>query len=429
MAPESRAAQAPRPHALALPWGRAGGARRALWLGAGLICLLHLAGIALWIGLVATPERGPPDLQVYLEAGAAVRARAPLYWLGPWPSEMAYYYSPPFALLYAWLGQLPFRALALASLALQAACYLGAWLVWRRALLGLGLRELAAGMIAWLPLGLVYSQWYAHLAFLNVTGALNLLAALLALAIVRGSAAGAVAAALPILLLKPHWLFPLIMLVAARRWGLLARTLGGLLGAYLLVCAGYVAAVGPEYGLATLRDYAAFLAGVDRNFPWDGPGPVFTRLNHAPKQILLLYGLGAAAPVVLPLITLGLLGLLGGAVALIWRRPGLPERDPAALVLLAWLGYLVAAGMIGQLWGLDAGAFCFAFVWAAAGQRTRVAMLPFLGYACWELWSLAALAAGAEPMWLQRHVPITFLAYALLTAATATTLYRRLLRQ
>lgn len=392
---------------------------------------------------------------------------APLYWLTPWPNEMAYYYSPPFALLHAWLTALPFRGLALLALVVQVGSYCAAWWVWRRVLRDLGLNAAAAAVVAWFPAGILYTQWFVHTfffrrgnspiqvrldlrpvarrnfahptgrgmyatiaptVFLNVTGLLCLLIALLTWAIVRERANWAVLVALPIALLKPQWLFPLILLIAFRRWQLLARVLGGLLAAYLLVGALYVAVVGPEYGLASFRDYAVFLTRIDANFPWEGSIPPLTSLNHSLQQILLHAGLGQIVPVVVPAFKLAFLGVLASAVLLTWRRRLTIAQAPEVAILLLWAGYLAVFALIGQLWGLDAGMFAFVMLWSLSRSSVRRVLLVFLGYAFWEVWSLLSYASGGDGLWVSQHVPITFFALILLYSAAMIALYGRLLR-
>src|SRR5262245_25244079 len=86
---------APLSETLSGAWRTATMWRRALWLGAIGLCLLHMTGIGAWIALTPsfapTLTDGPPDLAVYYHAGQALSARAPLYWHERWPSAMAYY--------------------------------------------------------------------------------------------------------------------------------------------------------------------------------------------------------------------------------------------------------------------------------------------------------------------------------------------------
>ena len=167
--------------------------RYVVWAGAFFGCF-----VLIWFnirGLSGVPTAGLPtyfifpgnDLVVYLRGGAAVAAGESPYPKGFWSGPDVFHYSPAAALFFRqWIiDPLPFRFYAYLHLLLIYVVYLLAWLSWRAAFKQLPLPAGVRAMRIWLPLWLVYGQWFADQNFLNIYTLLLLLTGLLVLAVLR----------------------------------------------------------------------------------------------------------------------------------------------------------------------------------------------------------------------------------------------------
>jgi Glycosyltransferase family 87 len=402
--------------------------RKAILLIAVLWCALHVGMIV--AGALFAPEytpegmRGQADLVVYTDAADALRARQPLYSLSPWNTVQVYYYHPIFALVFSWFSSVPFRVLGVIGIVVQVLAYLASWLVWRRILRAFHWNAAADRLLDWLPVAITFSPWFANLLYWNITSTLLLLSGLLVLALVKERPVLAAVVALPILLVKPHWLFPLILPVVLRQWKLLLQVIAILLVAYVAISGIYVLFVGTDYGTQTLRDYATFLTRVEQNYPWEGQGPTFGHMNHSLQQTLLHYfgdqawalQLGTAVKVLL-------IGLVGWQLVRAWRRRVGPGQTA---IWFVWLAYLVAMALLGQLWELAAGIVIFVLLQFTEDQSIRRISLLFLPYAYFEIPALVGFATGFDGFVVARYVPHTLLALLLLFGLVIWVVHRQL---
>ncbi len=412
-------------------WRALGGRQKALWIVAVLWCLLHVSGI---LGtLLFDPDynrqniANGSDLVAYLDAADAVRARAPLYQLTPWSGVMANYYHPLFALAFSVIADMPFRLLSVLGVLGQIACYLGGLIVWYRVLRFLTLDRAAHMYIAWLPVALMSTPFFANLAYWNLASTLLLLSGLLVLAILKERLLTAVLLALPVALTKPQWLFPLLLLLVFRRWKFLAQLIVGLCIAYLAVNVSYLVLVGPTYGLQSLQDYATFLARLDQNYPWEGQSPVFLHMNHSWRQIFLHYfGPEPWVPVASAAAKVLMTAALGWQVLRAWQRRVTVQDYPQLVMLFTWSGYLVAMAMLGQLWELIGGVIIFIFIQSADQRTVRVFSRLFLVYLFSEVLIILGLATKWDWLVLSQSIPQTMLALLVLFVAALILIHRQL---
>lgn len=393
--------------------------RRAIWIAVVVWCVLHLVGFAGAVLLMPDFERDEvekwSDIDVYLDAADAVRQHAPLYVMDDWDDSMVYFYHPAFALACVPLTYLPFRLLSLLWIVMQTAAYLGALWAWYRVLVRIGWIEGARVYRLWLPLALVFSEWYANLFYGNVVSTLLLLSGLMTLGIVEDRPRLAGIAGALILILKPQWLFPLILPVIFRRWRFLLHLLAVLLAGYLLITAGFVLATGLSYGVETLRAYPDFLTTLDANYPWSMGTGLFENMNHSWQQIYHSYFGSRAWVEPLTILTrLVMLALPGLLILQAWRRRITLTDHPALAIWFAGLGYLTAMSMLAQLWEVMGSIVFFLAIQAAPNPQVRRWSRLYLIYATFELQAVISALTGWQWAFLPQTVPLAMLALLLL---------------
>lgn len=403
--------------------------KRRLWAAALIWCGLHLIG---FLGaMLFLPEytrdesRSWSDLVTYLDAADAIRHQTPLYELDGWEDVMAYHYHPAFATVLSPLAELPFRLVSILWLSLLVAAYLGAIWVWYRVLLPsppdplsqeqergkqIGMR---AAYLLWLPLVLLFSEWYANLMYGNIAGVLFFLSGLLSLYLVQEKPRHAGGIALLILLLKPQWLFPLLLLIIFRKWRFLL-TLTAYVGVgYITVSGLFIGLMGTEYGIDTLRDYFKFLTVLNDVYPWTGKTLAFEDMNHSWRQIFLSYfGFQDWIPYASEGIKLLMAAGVGWLVLQAWRRR-VEMRSELAFCFLG-LSYLVAMAALAQLWELLAGIVFFLYLQSVESKTVRWLSRLFLVYVLYEVAAIVSFATGIEALFLPQSIPLTMLALLVL---------------
>jgi hypothetical protein len=382
--------------------------RRWLWSVTLIWCALHILGFVGAMLFLAeyniTEAESWSDLVTYIRAADAIHDRAPLYELTPWDDVMTYHYHPLYALVFSVLAELPFRLLSVIWLALQATAYL-----------------------AWLPLTLVFSEWYANLLYANIACTLLLLSGLLTLAILDEKWDMAGIMGVLILMLKPQWLFPLVVPVVFRRWKLLAQ----IVLVMLVTCAAlnglYVLIVGPDYGIDTLQDYATFLTRITDNYPWEGKSGSFGDMNHSWRQIFSSYfGFQSWIGLATVLVKTGMIALPGFLIVKAWRRQVTIQKYPQLVLWFVGLGYLLAMAMLGQLWELLGGVVIFLFIQGVPDKTIRQIALLFLIYALYEFQAVISVVPGLEWLFLPQSLPLTMLALLLLYGILLLLVFRSL---
>lgn len=404
---------------------------RVVWIVAVVLAAVHMLGIAGWMALSPdyTPEEANrySDIMVYTNAARAVRAGVTPYALHSWgESVQVYHYHPLFALAFSLVVDLPFRLLSVLGVLAHTVCYAAGWYFWRRVAQALGLASAAAAFVAWAPAAMIYPNWEVTLFYWNINSALVPLTALLTLALIRERSGLAVLFALPLLLTKPHFLFPFLLPLVLRHWRFLFRTLALLLVAYLAANTLYVLLVDPAFGVQTLRDYATFLSGITRFYPWEGQGPYFDFTNHSWRQIYYHYfGFQPWVPAAVLLTEAIFIVPVLAAIVLALRRKLSVPRDAQPVILFVLLGYLIAMTTLEQLWELGLGIVVFAFLRAARDRTVRRLSAVFWGYIFYEPVVLAGYMFS-ERLIPHEVLPVNMLAMVVLYVPGILWLYREL---
>jgi hypothetical protein len=385
---------------------------RLLWALALLGCLMLVHFNVR--GLSGAPEGGLPtqfifpgnDLVVYLRAGQAIADGESPYPQGAWGDTAVFHYSPTFALAIGQLvkgmpANLPFRQLAYLHLALILAAFPVAWVAWRGVFHQLELEAAEAAMMAWLPLWLVYSQWFADQNYLNIYTFLLLLTGLLALALLQERLLLSVVLALIIAQTKPHYLFPLFLPLMSGRWRFFAKVAIGSIAGYTLVVGATIVALGPHFGRALYADYIVFLTTIAERYPWSG---YYLGYNHSWQSILnWIFGLRSWIPAAVTGLRFALFVPLGWLGLRWWRdRDSGIDRTTAALGV-AFAGHLWLITSLDQLWEITAVIVIFPYLlavgsgwvrWLATAICVPFALLGVAQLAGWELGSVLGLSFG-----------------------------------
>jgi hypothetical protein len=394
-------------------------------------------------GLAHAPAFGLPqqfvfpgnDLVVYLRAGQAVWSGDGPYVTEPWTDPAVFHYSPAIAAITAQVvgrttgfgDALPFRLLALLYWAVIVICLPVAWIVWRR-VFSIFLPNSPSLMTAWLPVWLIYSQWFADQNYLNIYTVLMVLTGALTLAIARERSWLAVLLAALILQTKPHYAFPLILPLLLGNWRYFIKLLAGTATAYLAVAGATVLAVGPPYGLALYDDYARFLTSIQANYPWSS---YYLGYNHSWYSIVhWIFGIRPWASIVvtaIKIVSFIPVGWLG------WRvlRGRITDRPIAALGLALAL-HLWSMTLLDQLWEVSLAIVAFMYLLATAAPAIRRAAIligvPFalLGLAQLAGWGAAILVdSSMEQLDITARVPLLMAAALGLCALVLVTIERR----
>lgn len=383
-----------------------------------LIAALAIVGCVIGVrfnaaGLASAPEFGLPqtfifpgnDLVVYLKAGQAILDGANPYTNTPWPDPAVYHYSPAAAWFIAQImrlattlaGALPFRVLAYLHLGLIVGALPLAWLVWR-AVLREFIPDSTRVMAAWLPLWLVYSQWFADQNFLNIYTFLMTLSGALMLAVAHKRTWIAIALSVLILQTKPHYAFPIVLPLLFGRWRYFAKLLAAIVAAYALVTGITILVVGPATGVTLYGEYLRFLTSITQNYPW---GSFYLGYNHSWYSILhWLFGIQAWTPAAVASLKIATFAPLGWLIWK-WLRGRFADRATGALGLTLAL-HLWSMTLLDQLWELSLAIVVAGYLTSAGSPRVQRFALaigaPFalLGVAQLVGWRIAQWL-GASP--------------------------------
>lgn len=380
---------------------------KRIWGMAIIVAALHL--IPFLGAVLFAPEFNPNELRswsdivAYVDAGEALNQRQPLYELTSWEDPMTYYYHPAFALGMAALSWIPFRLLTFFWVLLQVGAYLAALRAWYRVLEKLNLPDAMTTYKKWLPLAFVFTEWYVNLFYGNITSSLLLLSGLMVLALLDEKPAKVGLLALLLMLVKPQWLFPLLLPIVFRQWRLLFKILAVLAVAYLVVNGVFVMLVGWEYGSQALEDYATFLQGVNKNFEWQPQTYAFEDMNHSWRQIFISYfGSHNWTPIASEGVKLVMLMLVGWLILRAWRKKQTVAQNPSLVLWFVGLGYLLSMAMLAQLWEVMGSIIVFFFI-QSVGRRIS---LLYLIYALYEIPIILSFITGWEGLFLPTSIPL-----------------------
>ena len=125
------------------------------------------------------------DMQAYKLAAERLVTHADIYRPEEMKTISAFQYAPSFALAYFPLTRLPIVVLATGWMLVQAAAWVFLWLRWDSILAALELKS-AQEILAWtLPIWLIFSTFWADVAYANVYVIMALLASLLLEAVLK----------------------------------------------------------------------------------------------------------------------------------------------------------------------------------------------------------------------------------------------------
>jgi Glycosyltransferase family 87 len=408
--------------------------RKMIWAAALVVCLFHLLGIMGF--MLADPtyteeeSREWSDIVTYRDAAHALSQRQDLYEINGWEDEMTFHYHPTFALGVSVMDSLSMRVFSVLWLLLNVSAYLGAIYVWYRILMLLDLPPVMDAYKTWLPLTIVFTEWFVNLAYGNIASLLMLFSGLVVWAFVKDRPHLASLAALPLALFKPQWLFPLLLPIVFRKWRFFLLMVSGLLVLYVMASGLYLLAVGRDYGQDSLEDYYTFIQQGGRDYPWEMGTKAFDEMNHSWEQIFLSYfgeqtWTGAAT-----LIAKGLLlAILGGLILLAWQRDVTLSGSPELVLWFTGLGYLVALSLLPQLWEVLNSVVFFLFIRSVKNPFIRRVSLLYLVYAFYEVAFIVGYATGIDLLILPQSIPLTMLTlllvYVILAYSSIQTLSKK----
>lgn len=385
-----------------MPWNTLSRLQKVCWIAAVIWVAIHAAGYIYSIAnnlQIISDIRG--DTQIYIDAGHALAARAPIYDMGDglWHNDQNYRYHPVFALVFSVLAQIPEPTLSILWILILTLSYLIGVLLWYRVVVKLQI-ENATEMIIYLPIALITTDWLGNVAFGNVGPIMVPLSALLVLQLIDRHPARSGLLVAVLLLIKIYWAaFPLVILLVFREWKLLFKIIAWALAAYVGITLVYIVIVGPDYGIRSLQDYVVFLLNATRRFPWRGTEVRFDTFNNSIEQTILRYfgNVVWAAPLTLLIQVIAALVV----VQQIWRawqaRVSRTYKPEVALVL-AFAVYLVGILALVQIEDVILGGIMFSFLWAFRIKKVQYVLVGFIVYAFEELPALVSLATGI--VWL-----------------------------
>src|SRR5262245_7740587 len=224
--------------------------QKICWIAALVWVALH---VGTYIYAVANNIKIVDDLgadtKIYVDAGRALTARGPIYDIGEglWQNDQNYRYHPAFALVFSVLAQIPEPALSILWMLLLTVSYIVGVLLWYKVVIQLEVKN-AAGMLIYLPIAFITTDWLGNVAFGNAGPIMVPLSALLTLGLIERKPIRSGILVAILLLLKIYWAgFPLILLFVFKEWKLLFKILVCAFLVYVGITAAYVIIVGLDY--------------------------------------------------------------------------------------------------------------------------------------------------------------------------------------
>lgn len=238
-----------------------------------------------------------------------------------------------------------------------------------------------------------------------------LLSSLLCLALVRRQPVLAALIALPIILTKPQWLFPFILPLVQRRFGVLIKSLAALLGFYV-VANGLYLLVGTSYGWDSLIRYQAFLRGLSANYPWAGTEVMFLTTQNSLYQTWLRYFGFQSWIGIATLISQGIIVLLTiyGIITAYRSRRG--------LLFVLFMGAIAAALLLPEFEEGAFGALILVFIYCSGNRLARWLSGLYVLYLINDLISLGIKTLHLPiPRPVQLAFPMLLISYLALLVA------------
>lgn len=341
------------------------------------------------------------DLGVYLDTAAQLQAREEIYCIAdpecldePDTIDMAYPYSPTFALTLLPLLSFPYSLVAAGHTVLHLVAYVLLYAGWRRIFNRAGLERARQALTYTAPLWLVFSAFWSDLGYGNVYVVMALLATLLVEAVLEERLMWAALWLTLILVVKPHWAFAAAVPLLLGRYRFFLKLVGLTSLGYVALAGLTMVAVGPAYGWSQYVNYYRFLRWLPSHYPWR-LAPDHLGYDHSLRAVVH-YILGAGQQATWAALGVRMAALLPLAVVAT-RFLAHPKRKPAAKVpdLALNLAFALYAGVwlwLDVVWEWTLGIAVFAYVLSVQEHRWErgLAWIAFLQYALLDVWQLAA---------------------------------------
>lgn len=414
-------------------------ARSGLGIKATLFFFLRMAAV-LWVivnvgnyvGTVLSPtgtvRHG--DYGVYERAAEAANYRQTLYPVGDWAQDiMNFRYAPMFAEAFRVLYVLPFGTARMVWALASIAAYLLGMLVWYQVGRRAGFGDAGLLTMTFL-LPVCFYPWSTVIFTGNVTLFLVLGSGLATLFLLRGEviAAGIICAF--VALIKPQYLFPMLLPLIWRNWRMLLGLAFSFTFFYLLINAVYVLLVGVPYGINMLQAYVSFLTRIGKDYPWHGTEAMFYLQNYGIKQTLLRYfGFQSWIDIATLFLQTFCVAVWLGFLRTVWKQYLNSDKRIAASVLVALSGGIVMGLMLAQYEEILIGGVMFAYFQAGASRRVRWLALPFLIYAGMDFFLHLAQWTKNDLFALNLSTPLILICAAVMLGCVALYLFENNVRE
>jgi len=374
---------------------------RILLILAIIYGLVRLAAHSVFLGYVLeSDETGWHDLQVYEDAAQRLIKGENLYPQAT-PDWIEFYqYSPLYALVFVPFLWLP----DLATMGVFTLLHLGAYAVlyWRWQLIfrQLQLDRARQMLIYFLPLWIVFAQFWADLSYLNIYIFMALLSTLLIESILKDNLELSVLWLSIILQAKPQWAFPTLLPLILGRYRFFLRLIMYTILAYASAALITIAILGWTYGPAQYADYVRLLLRIQSGgYPWRTPEASFLGYNHSIKQIMV-YLFGASRTVLFSATVLKIMVLLplAGLILQCTIRPirllAANPEECREFLDFAFALYLGAFIWLDVVWELTLGIIVFIYLMATLKRMwtKSLSLVAFLPYAFRDVWQLLSVA-------------------------------------
>ena len=339
------------------------------------------------------------DMQAYKSAAERLVTNASLYRPEEMQTISAFQYAPSFALAYFPLTRLPVAVLSVGWMLVQIAAYVLLWLRWNSLFGYLELKSAREMLARTLPVWLIFSTFWADLAYANVYIIMALLATLLVEAVLKHRLVWSILWLGLIIQIKPQWAFAIFIPLCLREWKFLFKIIAGAALFYLgCLCAGMLA-VGSGYILSQYLAYFRFMLSLNSIFPWTKLP--FLGYNHSVLQTIIHFTNLPYAPVTVGMATMIKGLLLAPLVWISWLFGRSPRTQTQALTLaLCW--YLAIFIMMDVIWEVTLALPVLALVWPTLRNTWEKGILGLLVglYGALDIWqTISYLVWGDAILW------------------------------
>jgi hypothetical protein len=339
------------------------------------------------------------DMQAYKSAAERLVAHTDIYRPEEMQTISAFQYAPSYALAYFPLTRLPVAVLSVGWMVLQTAAYALLWLRWNALFSFLELKTAKSILARTLPIWLIFSTFWADLAYANVYIIMALLATLLIEAVLKHRLGWSILWSGIILQIKPQWAFALFIPLCLREWKFLLKVTAGAMLFYLGCLGAGMLVVGPSYLVSQDLAYFRFMLALNSYFPWTKLP--FLGYNHSVLQTVIHFVHLPYSAVSVGTAALIKTILLAPLVWISWQF-GRSARTQAQAVMLALAWYLAIFILMDVIWEVTLALPILALIWPALRNIwERGAAGVLIGvYAALDIWqTLSYMIWGDAILW------------------------------